>query len=148
MAATKNKSSRVRDVLFILLGTILGAGLSYVSGHDLNRLQFLRGTQRDAYVDFLRAQVLLDLGKNSAEYATNTVDARKRIAIYGSSDVVEALAKYYRNHANRPDCGREKEKLHDDATIYLNMRQDLVPFWQQVSEADMMMLLFFCRLSE
>jgi hypothetical protein len=145
MPATQNKLS---PVIILLIGTILGAGLSYLSGNYLNRLELLRATQRDAYIDFLKAQAGLDLGKEPVEYAAKTTDARKRIAIYGSSDVVEALANYWRSHFDRPMCGGTKEKIHDDLSIFQNMRKDLVPFWQQVSDADMMMLQYLCRVPQ
>jgi hypothetical protein len=144
----KQKSSRVRDLLFTLLGTILGTGVSYLSGLDQKRLELLRGTQRDAYVAFLTAQASADLGANPDDYAAKTTDARKRIAIYGSSEVVEALAKYWRSHFDRPSCGGGKERVRDDVAIFMSMRRDLTPFWQQVSEADMMMLMYLCQISK
>jgi hypothetical protein len=148
MPATQNKTSLIRNALFVLLGTVVGAGLGYVSGDSLKRLELLRGTQRDAYVEFLQAQANLDLGKDPQQYAAKTTEARKRIAVYGSKHVVQALAKYWRGHFDQPVCAGSRQKINDDVAIYLNMRDDLVPFWQQVSAADMMLLMYLCRIPE
>jgi len=82
------------------------------------------------------------------EYRKKTAEARKRIAVYGNKAVVEALAKYWRDYFKRPDCSGSDDRIKDDVSIYHRMREDIMPSSEQVSDEDMMLLLFMCQIPE
>ena len=144
----QKRSGRLKPVLFTLLGAILGALGQYLLTLDQQRLELLREARRDAYISFLDAQALLDLQKDPVKYATDTAGARKRIAIYGDKSVVEALARYWRQNFERPVCCGALSKLKDDVAIYQSMRRDIMPWLEDINEADMMLLHFLCRMPE
>lgn len=154
----ESKSKAVVAGVFTLIGILLGAGLNFYFTIAAEREKDLREIRRKAYVDFLHAQVKWD----SAQYATSeeesrqfsedyrekTAEARKRIAVYGDKAVVEALAKYWRNHFDRKICPGTYEKIGDDVSIYQRMREDVMPGDELVNDEDMMMLLFLCQIPE
>lgn len=120
-------SGRTKALLFTLLGAILGAVGQYFLTVDQQRLELLRAARRDAYINFLDAEVLWGLRVDPGEYEKSTAAARKRIAIYGDHEVIEALANYSRMHLKNDVCCGPLQKLKDDAAIYQSMRRDIMP---------------------
>jgi len=154
----ENKSKALVAGIFTLIGVILGAGLNYYLTLDSERQKALRDTRRKAYVDFLHSHVIWDSAQSATsekdkqeitkEYYKKTAEARKRIAVYGNKAVVEALANYWRIYFQRRDCSGSHDRVKDDVAIYHSMREDIMPGSEQVSDADMMMLVFLCKTPE
>jgi hypothetical protein len=140
------KSSWITALLFTIAGAVLGAGGQYLSSIDQQRLELLRASRRDAYVQFLNAQVLSNLAHDPEKYQTETTEARKKIAIYGNKAVAIALAKYWREYFPDLVCGGPPEKDSADVAIYQSMRKDIMPRGEDISDSDMMLLVNFCRL--
>jgi|APLak6261659701_1056019.scaffolds.fasta_scaffold54025_1 hypothetical protein len=160
MGNEKIQSERIKSVAFTLLGVILGAVVSYLLTIDQQRINNLREIRKTAYIDFLNAQVLWDIGSDRDAYEKQTATARKKIAIYGNKEVVKALAQYWRNNFQQTViCDSTQQKTRDDVAIYQSMRMDImrsdipihIPILMQdenISNEDMMMLIFFCRYAE
>jgi hypothetical protein len=83
--------------VFSILGIALGATLQYVFSRFLEDRKHKRLLQTQAYVDFLRSvaeATHLDSTISEAQVHAKIADARARIALYGSSNVVAALAEF------------------------------------------------------
>jgi hypothetical protein len=137
-----------KSIVFTLIGAVLGAVGHYLLTLDQQRLELLRQARRDAYVQFLDAEVILTVGQDPDKYRQETASARKRIAIYGNKEVIEALASYWRKYFDRPDCDATPDKLRDDVRIYQSMRSDIMPWLESISDSDMYMLMFLCRIPD
>ena len=127
-----------RALLFTGLGLVIGAGLDFVVRSDLGRREILRQSRREDYVSFIQA----DKDGNDAGRAT----AATRIAMYGSREVAESLASYWRNHFPRRLCPASPEKIKEDVAIYHSMR--IESGLDRLSDDDMMMLLFRCCVTD
>ena len=138
-----------RALLFIGLGALIGAGLDYLVRSDLSRQELLRQSRREAYVAFLKGEVdfaFAVTGEDREEYARTTAEARKHIALYGSSSTVQALSKFWRSHFEQPPCCGTLGRVGDDAAIYQRMRLDSLARPDPISDADMMLLMFLCKM--
>lgn len=85
--------------IFSVLGIVVGATLQYLFTRFLEERKHKRLLQTEAYVDFLRSVAdgaHLHAGVNEAEVHARIADARARIALYGSPDVVRLLAEFDR----------------------------------------------------
>ena len=153
-----NISKAITAGIFTLVGIVIGGILNYYFTISIDRERALQETRKQAYIEFLDAQEKWDAmrfepsedarQKLSEDYRAQTTKARKRIAVYGDKAVVEALGKYWRVHFERETCSGSSNKIKNDVSIYQKMREDIMPGDEQVSDQDMMMLLFLCQIPE
>ena len=85
--------------LFSLFGVVIGALLQYFFTRYLESQRHLRGLKTQAYLNFLEAISGLahlndPLGSQECDLFAKTADAKARICIYGSKEVVHALAVF------------------------------------------------------
>ena len=83
--------------VYSILGVVVGASLQYLFSRFLEERKHKRLLQAQAYADFLRgvaeaAHLNLDVNENQVH--AKIADARARIALYGSPDVVRLLAQF------------------------------------------------------
>lgn len=87
-----------------IVGVIIGAGLQYFLSRSTESRKQLSTLRSLAYVDYLRCLAESkhfgkDNVKSRKEILAKAGDAKARIAVYGSSKVVEALAKFEKDGA-------------------------------------------------
>lgn len=80
-----------------LVGVLLGAGLQFWSTRAAEREKHTKALQAQAYADYLRAvaaagHVRCDGDHRNAQ--RDAADAKARIAVYGSAEVIAALARF------------------------------------------------------
>jgi len=79
-----------------VLGVVVGALLQHWLSRSAENRKQLQSLRRDAYVDYLRAATKVARAKDESELweaKTLLTDAKTRIAVYGESAVVAALAQ-------------------------------------------------------
>ena len=83
--------------LFSILGIVVGASLHYVFSRFLEGRKHLRLLQTEAYADYLRGVAEAahhDLTVSEVQIHARIANARARIALYGSPNVVTLLADF------------------------------------------------------
>lgn len=105
--------------LFSILGLIVGATLQYVFTRHIENQRHIRDLRAKAYMDFLKAvcelanyQPKSNISKRAA-IAERTADAKARICLYGSADVIQAYSKW---EQLAPQMASE-----DQQTAFINM---------------------------
>jgi hypothetical protein len=89
--------SAVFGALLPLLGVLVGAALQYWFSRAAESKKQFEVLQRQSYVDYLRAVASAAHAQSPEAHrtaVTNAADAKARIAVYGSSSAVEALAEF------------------------------------------------------
>jgi len=155
--------------IFGVLTVIIGALLGYWLSVKEKRAALLDDAQREAYLqvlDQIEEPVELELleadkktTESEAVESEKGGDAKKskqlrarwvrswkvavnKLAIYGDSAVVKALAEYDRRENRHPDLCSKNWKL--DVELYQKMRRSLMPKNQGVSDEDMADLVMLC----
>lgn len=79
--------------IFSLIGVVVGGGVQYLLGRELESRKQLALQRSQSYVDYFKAMALLAHGKESSSLSLAT-DAKTRICLYGSSNVIGYLRKF------------------------------------------------------
>jgi hypothetical protein len=82
---------------FSILGIAVGAGLQYLFTSFLEERKHRRSLQTAAYSDYIRAVAQaahMNLNSDEAELRSRLADAKTRICLYGSPEVVTRLAEF------------------------------------------------------
>ena len=115
-----------------LVGVALGGGLQFMGGRALETRRQLTAQKSQSYVDYFRAIALLAQGGERSENLALATDAKVRVCLYGSPDVVEHLRRFEdvgptldRPEAHavivdllkamRRDIGKDDRSLQEDA---------------------------------
>lgn len=162
-----NEKGIARDILVAVVGGIVGAigtyawnvklaeRLPYFEERQQGYQQFFEGhmanwTARDLRnslegVDDEQVQERIEnrIEEYEQQYYESAKLANFRIAIFGGSSVVEAMASYFLNHWIQHDC-EGVEKYRDDVKIYQEMRREMGASGI-VSDRDMAAVIFQCR---
>lgn len=77
-----------------LLGVMIGAGLQYASGRSLEGRRQLTLQKSSAYVDFFKAIAHIAKHGPSGGLLASAAEAKVRICIYGSPEVVRILRDF------------------------------------------------------
>jgi hypothetical protein len=80
-----------------LIGVVLGAGLQFLFSRTAAREKHVETLQSQAYVDYLRAVSAaghLRSDEDLRDAHRDAADAKARIAVYGSSEVINALSRF------------------------------------------------------
>jgi len=83
--------------LLPLVGVVLGAGLQFLLSRAATREQRAATLRSKAYADYLRAEAAsghLRSDEDLRDAHRDAADAKARIAIYGTTDVVRALPRF------------------------------------------------------
>lgn len=86
--------------LFSFLGIVVGASLQYLFSRYLEERKHHRLLQTQAYADYLRGvseAAHLSLAVKEEQAFARIADAKTRICLYGSQEVVMSLAKFERS---------------------------------------------------
>lgn len=107
--------------LLPIVGILIGAGLQYFFGRSLETNKHTQSQKGQAYADYLRAFSAIATVGRSKEALSAVADAKTRICIYGSDQVVRGLANFERSGANTGSS--ESHKLVAD--LISAMRKDV-----------------------
>lgn len=89
-----------------IVGVIVGAFLQFHFSKNKDNRQLKRALETQAYTDYLRAVVGLSMShrfndeEKKREYLSALTEAKSKISIYGSKEVIESLADFEREGAN------------------------------------------------
>ena len=123
--------------IFSLFGVLLGGGLQYLFGRALESQRQLTLQRSESYVDYFKA---LALARNdrSREILSMAADAKARICLYGSINVIECLYDFEAAGANTNSSNGQ------DAIIRLlkEMRTDIRKNVRFVNESHLREVLF------
>lgn len=82
---------------FSILGAIVGASLQYLFTRFLEERKHRQTLQTEAYTDYIQAVAAarhMDLHTERASIFARLADAKTRICLYGSAEVVARLAEF------------------------------------------------------
>jgi hypothetical protein len=77
-----------------LVGVALGGGLQFFFGRAVESRRQLTVQKSQSYVDYFKAVALLAQGGERKDNLVLAADAKVRVCIYGSSEVVEQLRRF------------------------------------------------------
>lgn len=89
-----------------ILGVIVGAFLQFYFSKNKDNRQLKKTLEVSAYTDYLKAIVGLSMAQRfndeaeKRKYLSQLTEAKSRIAIYGSKNVIKCLAEFERAGAN------------------------------------------------
>lgn len=93
-----NKSMNVWTLAILpLIGVVLGAGLQFLLTRATARDQQTATLRFQAYADYLRAVAMaghLRSDEDLRDAHRDAADAKARIAVYGTVDVIKAMARF------------------------------------------------------
>ncbi len=129
----------------VVVSLLVGAGLQYIFSRLMERRKQLSSLRSQAYVDFLKgcAQVgvLSEAGQERRrECLATIIDAKARIAVYGSFAVLGALAEFERRGSNLSDARTQEAFIR----LCQLMRREILP-GQHEAEPDWMRMVLFNR---
>ena len=79
-----------------LIGVLIGAGLQFIFGKTLESRKQLSLQKGQAYADYFRAMSAAGTQGSSKETLALATDAKTRVCIYGSPEVVSRLGDFER----------------------------------------------------
>jgi len=90
-----------------LMGAVTGIVLQYKFGILAEKSKQYQNLKSQAYIDFIKSVAGIAIAqreqdaKGMFDFRTLLTDAKIRIAIYGSKDVVELMADFFRKYGGR-----------------------------------------------
>jgi len=121
-----------------LCGVLLGVGSQYFFGKALESRKQLLLQRSQSYVDFLKAVALVAHGGRSKENLAMAADAKTRICVYGSADVIKLLGEFTTIGSNTGSpVGRSKI-----VELVKEMRKDIGKADRSIAERDLLDILF------
>lgn len=132
-------------VVLPLAGVLIGACLQYAFSRRIETRKQLATIRTQAYVDFLKAcaqgAILSEAEPDRRrECLVLVIDAKARIAVYGTEPVLAALAEYERHGANLSDPRTQEAFIR----LCQLMRRETTP-GRHEAEADWMRIVLFNR---
>lgn len=94
-------NAALTTAIFSILGIILGGSLQYLFTQHLDRQRAFRDARTKAYTDYLKcvseeAHPSQTESTDGHELSARTADAKCRVCLYGSPDVISAFADFER----------------------------------------------------
>jgi hypothetical protein len=126
-----------------LVGVVLGAGLQFLLSRAATREQHAATLRSQAYADYLRAVAAsrhLRSDDDLRDANRDAADAKARIAVYGSSDVVNALSRFEESGAVLSNAAASRAFVSLVAAMRLRSGR--------VSDHDLEVLLFGAQSKE
>ena len=137
-----------------IIGVLLGSIVGHYFSLSQEKQSLLEEARRQGYIEFLESQQLYAefkeanrLGNDEKadrfreQWHLKQQGAINKIATYGDTNVVKALADFYRKYHPVDKC---KENWQDDIEIYQNMRQSLLGEDDPASDHDLAELILKC----
>ncbi|MEM3460111.1 MAG: hypothetical protein QXO24_02710 [Candidatus Micrarchaeaceae archaeon] len=127
-----------------IIGVLVGSVAQYVFTRAQESVKHYRELRSQAYTDFIKAVAGIAISQKSdsrnreIEFLSLLADAKSRIAVYGSKQVVESMADFFVHHSALDS----PEALAAFATIVQKMRRDTVMKGEEVLDEHIRALLF------
>jgi len=141
-------SPSVMHVLLPIIGVVIGAILNYGFTKVLEERRHMRNLKTQAYLEFIHHFMDAHFVGEKKETLSRFADATQRIAIYGSKEVIEAVANIKRVSAKKRIISESEfeskfgsEFRHSFITMVQAMRKDGLPK-ESVSDEEISWLLF------
>ena len=96
--------SQIITALVGVLGVIIGVTAQYIFGRRVEQTKHYRELRTKAYIDFVKSTATISVARGSRnadrefDGSVLLADARARIAIYGSHQVVALVADFFRKY--------------------------------------------------
>lgn len=127
-----------------VLGVIVGASLQYFFNKRVELAKQNQSLKSSAYVDFIKAVAGITLSQRhedkdkELEFAILLADAKARIAIYGSQEVANDVANFFKDHGTITS----PESLSSFIKLVQTMRQQTIGTSETNIETSIKHLLF------
>ena len=134
----------ILPIIGAVVGVVIGGTLEHLSLRYSEERKHQQNLRTQAYVDFFRGVVKLKFAQGSndknkvQEFLALLTDAKVRISIYGSKEVINAIAEFERAGAEFDTKKGKGLFVNIDHAI----RKDTFPKDQQISTNDISQLLF------
>lgn len=128
-----------------LAGLMIGATLQYLYGKRAEASKQLQALKNQAYVDFVKSvagAAIAQKAKNKEKEFESLIllaDAKSRIAVYGSKEVIEGIAIFYRKYDGLLATSEAMSKFVD---VVQEMRKHTVDKGEIVLDKEISQLLF------
>jgi hypothetical protein len=121
-----------------LLGFLVGAGLQYLFGRSLEWRKQIQVQKGQAYADYFQAFSTVATVGRTKEALSAVVDAKTRICVYGSDEVVAKLA-----HFERAGASTESQDNHALVSDLVSaMRRDVGASRKAADQNDVSVIVF------
>jgi len=141
-------SPSVMHVLLPIIGIVIGVILNYWFTKLLEERRHMRNLKTEAYLEFIHHFMDAHFVGEKKETLSRFADATQRIAIYGSKEVIEAVANIKRVSAKKRIMSESEfeskfgsEFRHSFIAMVQAMRKDGLPK-ESVSDEEISWLLF------
>jgi hypothetical protein len=121
-----------------LVGVLIGAGLQYLFGRTLESRKQLSLQKSQAYADYFRSFAALATHGESKEALANAADAKTRVCIYGSSEIMRRLVEF----EDLGSAANTDESRMVIARMCKDMRRDIGMRDEGFDERDLYRILF------
>jgi hypothetical protein len=126
------------SAILALLGVLIGAGLQYLFGRTLESRKQLALQKSQAYADYFRSFAALAAHGQTKESLAGAADAKTRVCIYGSPDVMRRLVEF-ENLGSAADSDESRMVI---ARLCKDMRRDIGMKDAGLDEHDLYRILF------
>jgi hypothetical protein len=121
-----------------LSGALLAVGLQYLFGKALESRKQLLLQRSQSYVDFLKVVALVAQNGPSKENLAAAADAKTRICVYGSAEVIKSLSEFTATGSNtNSPIGRSKIII-----LVKEMRKNIGKIDRAIDEKELAVILF------
>lgn len=121
-----------------LIGALIAGAIGYISGRLLETRKQLILQKGQAYADYLKALATAATDRRSTTAIALAADAKTRMCIYGSAQVIKQLSEF--EHAGAKIVDAESRQVV--ARLLALMRDDMGVSGKQIEEADLHYVLF------
>jgi len=140
-----NIDANIITAMVAVVGIIIGAFLQYKFGNISESSKQYQNLKIQAYVDFIKSAAGIAIAQKSndpkreSDALTLMADAKTRIAVYGSREVVYLMADFFRNYGSfdSPEACRSFVSIVQKMRAESINRKELM-----VNESDINLLLF------
>lgn len=130
------------SIIPTLVGIIAGVTTQYILSSYSEKRKRNADLKMQAYVDFIKSVSELGIEqkdhnvKKLGEYHIKLLDAKSRIAIYGSKKVVESIAAFFKN-GGKINSEEERRLI---IKIYQNMRNEYQK--EEIEDTELELLIY------
>ena len=121
-----------------LLGVLIGAGLQYLFGRTLEGRKQIQSQKAQAYADFFKAVAAIAKFDQTKDNLSQLADAKTRICVYGSKEVIAALGEFERSGARLDNPDSKKLIIR----VLGHMRRDVGVSVRAPSVSDLSWIIF------
>jgi ATP-dependent protease HslVU (ClpYQ) peptidase subunit len=136
--------SEILVAIIGIIGVVVGAVTQYIFTRVTESMKHYQELRSHAYTDFIRAVSGLAISQRSGsrdrelEFTTLLTDAKGRISVYGSKQVIQSISDFFRHYSELSS----PEALNAFVNIVQKMRSDTISKGEKVLDEQIFILLF------